>query len=109
MFESVATLTDRTFDSFNVLIYCFTSEENPRKTDRAARFYIGTVCIQNGHATNRATALGVGFQTCGCGRGRSMVPMQDILLKNDQNEKHEKKKKNNSVKDNFEFIFHRFY
>ena len=31
--------------------------KNPRKTD--ARVYIGTVCIQNGHATKRATASGV--------------------------------------------------
>ena len=31
--------------------------KNPRKTD--ARFYIWTVCIQSGHATNRATAPGV--------------------------------------------------
>ena len=63
MFECVATLTDRTFDPFNVLIYCFKSEDNPRKTDRAAKLYIGTVCIQNGHATNRATALGVWITT----------------------------------------------
>ena len=57
--------------------------ENPRKTD--ARFYIWTVCIQSGHATNRATAPGVRIpKMCGWeGAIDATHTSSDILLKND--------------------------
>ena len=57
--------------------------ENSRKAD--ARFYILTVCIQSGHATNRATARGVWIpKMCGWkGAIDGTHISSDIVLKND--------------------------
>ena len=55
-----------------------------------ARFYFGTVCIQSGHATNRATAPGVWIPKMWVWEGAidGTHTSSDILLKNDQNNKH---------------------
>ena len=56
-----------------------------------ARFYIGTVCIQSGHATNRATALGFWILKTWMWNGEidGTNTSLDILLKYYQNNKHD--------------------
>ena len=76
--------------------------EIQRKTD--AGFYIWTVCIQSGHATNRATAPGVWIpKIWEEGAIDGTHKCSDILLKNDQNNKDDFI----LVKDNLKFIFNR--
>ena len=65
----------------NLLFSDQRKRENPRKTD--ARFYIGSVCIQSGHATNRATTLGVRIPKMWVWEGAidGIHTNSDILLK----------------------------